>query len=349
MNLPRYTKRDLQIMAVIQPLIVVFINVLLFDERFFLEPFLLFGSGLLVLSIMTAAWFGFTWIAVTVRNRLPQSRQRLQRLGVTIVLIAIVQALIITFFFRGYSYLGLFGYQLNESRYYWALTIIFFLNIITTLIHEGLDSFERWKATIVETEQLKKAYMESQLLGLRSQVNPHFLFNSLNSLSSLIVEDEYKAERFLNELTKVYRYLLRGNDEQLVSLETELQFIQSFFYLIKARYGESISLKIAVPESKYNKFVFPFVLQTLFEYGFNANTLSKEKPLRFTISVDNRYLSISNNLQLKHQSVQPSEAAFDNLKEKYKLVCNEEPEKICVDNVCTIRVPLLSANIPQPV
>lgn len=349
MNLPRYTRKDLQIMAVILPLIVVFINVLLFNERFFLEPRLLFGSGLLVLIIMAAAWFGFTWIAVTVRNRLPQASQRLQRLGVTIVLIAIVQALVITFFFRGYSYLRLFGYELNESKYYWALSVIFFLNILTTLIHEGLDSFERWKATVVETEQLKKAYMESQLLGLKSQVNPHFLFNSLNSLSSLIVEDEDKAERFLNELTKVYRYLLRGNDEQLVSLETELQFIQSFFYLIKARYGDSISLKITVPESKYNKFVFPFVLQTLFEYGFNANSLSRDKPLKFVIGVEDGHLAISNNLQLKHQSVQPSEAAFDNLKEKYKLVCNEEPEKICVDNVCTIRVPLLSENIPQPV
>jgi len=95
--------------------------------------------------------------------------------------------------------------------------------------------------------------MQSQLLGLKSQINPHFLFNSLNSLSSLINEDEQEAEVFLDEMSKVYRYLLRSNDEELVTLQTELDFIRSYFYLLKTRLGRALELRINVPEEALEK------------------------------------------------------------------------------------------------
>jgi two-component system, LytTR family, sensor kinase len=342
-QLPRYTKKDLQILAINMPFIVILINSLLFGKRYFTEPKLFFLSGLIVLVIMTIAWFSFTWIAVTVRSRFPSNKQLMKRLAVTISLIAIIQALVMTLFFHGYSHFNLFGYELNETRYYWTLAVGFLCNILITMLHEGFDSFERWKTTLTETEQLKTAYTQSQLLGLKSQVNPHFLFNSLNSLSSLISEDAEKAETFLNELTKVYRYLLRTHDEKLVTLETELQFIQSYYYLLKARYGDCVDLQIDIDESRYDHYVSPLLLQTIFEYSVNNNILLKECPLKFSISIDKRgSLLVENNMQVKQTAVSASIEGIANLIEKYKLLCAERVEISRREAVFSVKIPLIS-------
>ena len=94
--------------------------------------------------------------------------------------------------------------------------------------------------------------MQSQLEGLKDQVNPHFLFNSLNSLSSLISEDPEKAEKFLDEMSKVYRYLLRTNEEGLTTLESEMQFIQSYFHMLKTRYGDGLDMETQIDDHYLN-------------------------------------------------------------------------------------------------
>jgi len=344
--LPQYTRKDLLIYAINMPFIVILINCLLFGKRFFTEPKILFLSGFIVLVIMTVIWFLFTWVAVTVRNRFPSNSELKKRLIITILLIGIIQALVMTLFFQGFSSFHLFEYELNETRYYWTLAIGFMINILITMLHEGFESFERWKTIIKETEQLKTTYAQSQLLGLKSQVNPHFLFNSLNSLSSLINEDSDKAEDFLNELTKVYRYLLRSQDEKLVTLGTELQFIRSYFYLLKTRYPERVELKIEVDEDAAKKYVSPFLLQTIFEYSFNNNAFLKEKPLIFLIGIDAAgKLLVKNNVQEKQNNVLTGLAGINNLAEKYKLLSDEQVLIEKTASLFSVTVPLL--NEPQ--
>jgi len=344
MQIPRYTRKDLQILAITMPLVVMLINVLLFGRRFFTEPKILIGSGGIVLGVMTGAWFLFTWIAVTVRNRFPANDNQVKRLAITVLFISTIQALVMTLFFQGYNQFNLFGYEINTTRYYWTLAIGFVLNIIITILHEGFDRFERWKVTLTETEQLKTAYTQSQLMGLRSQMNPHFLFNSLNSLSSLINEDTDKAEKFLNELTKVYRYLLRSSDDKLVTLETEIQFIQSYYYLLKSRYGDKVNLEVDINECCRNKYVSPFLMQTVFEYSFNNSAMQKGRPLNFLITQeDNCRLVIKNNLQEKQTSTGINAGGLRNLVEKYKLICCDEDLVIeKSDSFFRVQVPLLN-------
>lgn len=345
MQLPKYTKRDFQILAVCMPLIVLLINSFLFGRRYFTEPSVFFLSGFIVLVVMTITWFVFVWIAVTVRNRLPDNRDILKRLVITIALISTIQVLVMFLFFQGYHQLNLFGYELNKTRFYWALGTAVLLNILITMLHEGLERFEKWKFTITETEKLKTAYAQSQLLCLKSQVNPHFLFNSLNSLSSLISEDSEKAERFLNELTKVYRYLLRTHDERLVTLETELQFLRSYYYLLKARYGECVDLEIEIEEALYSKYVSPLLMQTIFEYSFNNNKLVKECPLRFRVSTDAKgRLQVTNNLLAKQTAVSVSTDGIRSLVDKYKLLCADHVEINNSDSVFTASIPLIEGN-----
>ena len=126
----------------------------------------------------------------------------------------------------------------------WAIVYACIMSTIITFINEGVANWEAWKSSMTETERLKNVYQRSKVLGLKGQINPHFLFNCFNTLSGLIQEDETKAEIFLDEMTKVHRYILRSDDQLLVSLETELKFAKSYLYLARERFGDAIQTTI---------------------------------------------------------------------------------------------------------
>lgn len=135
-------------------------------------------------------------------------------------------------------------------------------------------------------------------MGIRFAASLLLTINSLNSLSSLITEDTEEAEKFPDEMSKVYRYLLRNNDDQLVEVETELQFIQSYFYLLKARYGDGVELTVNADESQKKKCLPPLTLQILLESAFNLNAISKTKPLKVEITgTTEGWLQIKNNIK----------------------------------------------------
>jgi LytS/YehU family sensor histidine kinase len=167
---------------------------------------------------------------------------------------------------------------------------------------------------------------------LKSQVNPHFLFNSLNSLSGLIQEDTEKAEKFLDELSKVYRYMLRNDDDPLVKLSTEIQFITSYFLLLKARYGQAVEWEVSVTEADKEKSLPPLSLQVIVENALYQNKTSKTSPLRIAIiSGEGNTIIVKNNVQRKILTeTGDQETGLDNLIKKYQLM-SEQPVEIRED------------------
>src|SRR4029079_9617844 len=196
--------------------------------------------------ILGFAFFIYGLVAISLRNRFPEDNQLLKRLTICISIFFLMSAVFISLILRGYDYFEFQGYEYEESDFTKSYVAFMVINVFLTFLNEGVSRFEKYRATVTETEQLKKEYMQSQLLGLKSQMNPHFLFNSLNSLSSLIHEDADTAEEFLNHMSKVYRYLLRNNEEKLVTIETELHFIQSYYFLLRSRHEEGLQLDIDV-------------------------------------------------------------------------------------------------------
>ena len=156
------------------------------------------------------------------------------------------------------------------------------------------------------------------MIGLKSQVNPHFLFNSLNSLSGLIQEDTEKAEKFLDEMSKVYRYMLRNDEDPLVKLSTEIQFISSYFSLLKARYCDAVELNVNVSEADKEKMLPPLSLQVIVENALYQNKTSKRSPLSISIeSGKENTMLIKNNVQRKIiTETGDQETGLDNLYEK---------------------------------
>jgi hypothetical protein len=345
MTLPKYTTKDYMVLVwVILPFSIV-LNTLIFGRLYFSEWYI-FALATLISGIAFSIDFiicGF--VAVALKSRFPKEKDLARRLTLMIFTFLIITGLFLFSMFKGYEAIGFFGYTFNDSGFIWSYIAMGIFNIFLTFLHEGISRYEEWKANLKEMEQVQMAYRKSQLMALKSQINPHFLFNSLNSLSSLISEDEEAAERFLNELSKIYRYMLRNDEDKLVPLSTELNFISSYFYLLNARYSTALQLTIEVSEAGKQKNIPPLTLQHIVENTIAQNAFSRSMPLKILIGMDGECIMVKHNIQRKIGSDQgDAESGFDNLVEKYRLLHDTPFFVKEVNNERIIHVPLIDKN-----
>ncbi len=189
---------------------------------------------------------------------------------------------------------------------------------------------------------LEKVNLQSQLEALKQQVNPHFLFNSLNALGSLIEDDPKQASVFLEELSTVYRYLLRSNDQNLITLAAELDFIHSYMHLLKTRYGSGLNLVINVDAAHKNYQIPPLTLQLLVENAVKHNIILPEEPLTITIFTNPLHqLVITNNLQRKNARIHSNGVGLNNILTKYKMLGQTLPAVHENEGQFTVFLPLI--------
>jgi hypothetical protein len=212
---------------------------------------------------------------------------------------------------------------------------------LISTIYESIYLYQNWKRTLLETEQLRREQVESQLEGLKNQVNPHFLFNSLNTLACLIPEDEGKAVHFVQKLSRVYRYILEMKDKKLVTLAEELKFLQAYIFLVKERFGENLQVEVDVPEAVQSLQIVPLSLQILFENAIKHNVISQGKPLTIALRVEGSKLVVANKLQPKAQVMPGTRTGLDNVRNRYRYFTND-PVAISSDNGCfEVHLPML--------
>jgi hypothetical protein len=226
-----------------------------------------------------------------------------------------------------YDVTQFWGYPLPGGTY-WVTTLVSFLfTLPIAAIYEGQHLYRQWWTTYYEAEQLKKENLQSQLDSLKAQINPHFLFNSLSTLSSLVTEDAKQAERFIEELASVYRYVLQTNEQQLTTLDNELNFIRAYFNLLQMRFGRSVALEITV-DKRYDDFLVPpLTLQLLVENAVKHNVALPTKPLLIRIYTDDaQNLFVVNSLQKKQNIIPSNRTGLANITTKYRLL--KQPEVV---------------------
>jgi hypothetical protein len=191
-------------------------------------------------------------------------------------------------------------------------------------------------------ERLKQEKTEVQMRALQAQINPHFLFNSLNTLSSLIDESPRQAGDFVDEMSSVYRYVLRANDTELTPLRAELAFIESYFHLLKTRHGEGIRLEIAVGKDRFDDLLPPLTLQLLVENAVKHNVVLPEEPLVVRIATTGKgNLVVENTLQRKRLRVDSTGVGLSNIETKYRLLDQPAPRVEERDGWFRVTIPLL--------
>ncbi len=207
-----------------------------------------------------------------------------------------------------------------DERYFSTMLIALTVTLCMLIAYEAFIYFKKWKEAVIETEQLEKLTLESQFRSLQSQLNPHFLFNSFNVLSSLISESPRRAEDFVDELSNVYRYLLRSNEQELATVGEELRFIRSYFHLLETRHDKGITLEIEVNKAVLDKKLPALALQVLVENAVKHNEISPEKPLKIELLEDGSLLLVRNNIQCKSTKPPSNRVGLENLRQRYKLL-----------------------------
>lgn len=215
--------------------------------------------------------------------------------------------------------------------------------IITTIVSlflHGRSFLLNWRETAVNAERLQRESVQAQYASLRSQVNPHFLFNSLNALTHLVHQDPDKAVRFIKQLSDVYRYVLDTRDQELVPVEDELRFLESYLFLQQIRFGDK--LQMSVDRTGAHGRVAPLALQMLIENAIKHNVIAEEQPLRIRVLAEGDHWVVENNLQRKKVVMEESPGmGLENIKRRYGFLTSRP---VCVHEdarVFRVSIPLL--------
>ncbi|MBS1489021.1 MAG: histidine kinase [Bacteroidetes bacterium] len=285
-------------------------------------------------------WFGNKYIAVTLDQHISWTETPAKRF---------VWALLSSVSFTlGTLYLLMFVYNwvtdfditIDSKTIYYSIII----TLALSAFFYGKDFLHNWRKAALDAAVYKKEMAWAQYEALRSQLNPHFLFNSLNVLTNIVYEDPAKAARFIKQLSEVYRYVLDTREKELVLLEEELHFVNSYLYLQQIRFGNNLKVHIDLPNE--NGQVAPLALQLLLENAIKHNIISLEDPLSIRIFQDNHYLCVANNLQIKHSVNQDNSGlGLENIRERYRFLT---PDKVIVEktnDTFTVKLPIIPYKI----
>ena len=298
-----------------------------------------FGQKYLMsLAFTTFYWNGSFLIFTQYRKKFPEISLTVRRLALTVFTVISFFLLgdLLIFFFTKTPILSVEGYTLNHSIP--SLSA----GIIIGLIYETVYFFEMWKHSIKMNEALKHQQMRTQFEVLQNQMSPHFLFNSLNTLTAIIPEDADAAVEFTQKLSEVYRYILQNKERELVSLKEELDFVEAYVFLLKMRYPENLHVDFRIEQKQFKQSIAPLTLQILIENSIKHNVISKTKPLHIEVYVENgKSIVVKNNLQVKKVIEKSTKTGLANIQKRYELLGNKDIDIITTAKNFLVAVPLL--------
>jgi hypothetical protein len=210
-------------------------------------------------------------------------------------------------------------------------------------------ALQQWKNDKADDEKLARQSLEMEFDALKGQVNPHFLFNSLNTLSSLINADPMQAEDFVEDLARIYRYMLQGGRTELVPLQSEITFLEVYVRLLKVRYHEALLVQLP-DRCPPDLTIPPLLLQILVDNAVQYNVLSASRPLRITIGLTgDRAIRVSNNVQMRHRTLGVTGTGLRGLSAKLLTFTQRKLEIQETGDTFSVTIPLLPDAVTAPV
>ena len=218
-----------------------------------------------------------------------------------------------------------------------------FIIIPVFSIFFGIYFLTKWKKATLEMEDAKKEAIRSELLALKNHLDPHFLFNNLNILSSLIDTDNESALSFLEKFAEVYRYVLKNKDSEVIQLKQELEFLESYIYLINKRFEHQLEFRLNIEEQVLEKFIPTLTIQMLVENALKHNKFSRKEKLIIQIESSNDLLIISNNFTPKVSglSQEKSGSGLINIEKRYELLSSQKPVVKIENDQFMVELPIL--------
>jgi sensor histidine kinase YesM len=306
-----------------------------FDQDFLVVTFPPFLFTLLL-------WEGNRYIFLKMRRQYPTHLQVSRRLVVQTlcsVVFTILITLALIYIIRDVMKLS----YCKEMRLDHEIPLCLACTFFITSLYESAYFLDEWKKNIQKTEALARENIQSQLEALKNQLDPHFLFNSLNTLAALIEEDNEPAQKYLEQLSDVYRYVLLNKDRSTVTLEEELAFVESYLYLNKTRFRDNLRIETMIPKVQQKQLIAPLSLQMLVENAIKHNIISRDKPLTIRILQEENWIRVENNVQEKILFEKSTKVGLQNIVKRYSYLSSSPVEILNQSNQFSVRLPLIPA------
>jgi sensor histidine kinase YesM len=250
----------------------------------------------------------------------------------------IIDVIVINMFWfklsQGRELLDIFRYGFYIRMMLFELIIAMVIYLIILSYHFAKNMNEYY----LESQKAKEERNKFRYATLKNQINPHFLFNSLNVLSGMIYKDVEKSDDFISKLAGIYRYVLDVQDEEVVSLEKEIGFIKEYLFLLSSRFNNNLKYEI---NAKSDQYIIPMAVQILVENALKHNKVSDEKPLYISISTNKDYLLVTNSLNRKEESTSSLEIGLNNINSRYKYVTDKKITISESEHKFSVSIPLL--------
>jgi hypothetical protein len=308
-------------------------------------------EGHLMMSIITSVlitmlvWEGNLWIDYWLERQFSWSQKPGKRIMAQLPISMLFSSLAIYASMRFFDNYVCTIPNSHKTNSFFVTSIV--VGMLVTLIILSMEVsvlfFGNWKKSLVEVEKYKAESLQAQLKNLKDQVNPHFLFNNLSVLSSLVYINQDKAVDFINQLSKVYRYVLDNKDNELVTLETEIAFIRSYAYLFQIRFDKNIEFHFDISENCYRLLIPPMALQILVENAIKHNEISSEKPLKVCVVAFEDELVVKNNFQLRSNPEPGSNTGLKNICDRYKHFTDRTIQVTQTAEAFEVKIPLLKS------
>jgi len=343
-NIPYLSFDDRKLMLFGIPILAAIIPLIFFDVS--IDEYLPIAHQELPESMIytSAFWFWNRFILISLRKRYDAFTESIRRFTLQILIIIITAPLIS---FAIASLLNIIYaltdfVDLCDPTLLQGMASTYFLTVSVMLLYDTIYFFHKYKEAIMEKEWIQQAHIQSQLDNLRNQINPHFLFNSMNTLMNLIPEEGDRARKYLSKLSTFYRYAVSKQEEATVPIAMELDNAKVYVELLQERFGKS--LVIQMPDLvRINKHTLPLSLQLLIENAIKHNIVSKNKPLQIEVffSADDKYLVVRNNIQRKIQAVESTGMGLDNIKKRIAFFTEDLLIVSSHNNYFEVRMPLI--------
>ena len=303
------------------------------------------GTLQIILSILIGLASAYTvyYTGMQLDKLLPWHKYEGNRLLVGIIthFISIFFVSVFLLYLGSLLWQDILDFTVIREQYLTKLGIVLLiLVLIIEIIYFALFSYYSYTSFQIETVRQERKQIELQYKALKSQLSPHFLFNSLNTISSLVFKDQTKAEGFIRKLAEMYQYTLQSYQTQLVSLQEELNFVDSYQYLLQTRFGTKFQCNIEVEEDLLTTKIPPLTLQMLLENAVKHNVLSEENPLQVTLTSDKKYIIVKNNITKKPQKVTSFQIGLKNINARY-LLLREEGIVVSNGENFEVKVPII--------
>lgn len=300
-----------------------------------------FPEGIILTAFF---WIFYRYVIIELRQRYPKIEDTKRRL-IILTVFTMITSPVIGHLISGAIHVIISSFGLKD-----CLHMGFFREVIVTYLlsfsifatYEAIYFFVKYKDAIQDKERLQTVHVQSELDNLRNQINPHFLFNSLNTLMNIIPQDPERAMTYLSKLSKFYRYSVGKHEESLVPVQEEIENAKLYSELLIERFGTNISINVDINDN-HNKKVVPLSLQLLIENAVKHNIVSKKKPLAIDVYVsdDGEFIHVKNNLQKKIQEVKSTGVGLENITRRFAFFTDKKVETNCTDEVFEVAIPLI--------